>query len=140
MAMKDLRPANTGQGPTTASRAPASAHLNSDGALVLNASADQLIGGDRWRVRYEDSASATPAIELVAASSSDAGAFTVTRSNVSSARRGSTSKITLRALRAAVGDERWPQWVGRYAVRKMAGGLCLRRVDEAVVDEGEEAE
>lgn len=123
--MRELIPVNTGGG--LKPEPQPSATMNEGGSLTLNSSAYALIGGSRWRVRYEDNPSLRPAIELVAAGNTDTGAFAVTRSNVSAAGSGS-AKVALKSLRSHVRN--FDAFVGSYRVEKIARGLRLVRSDE----------
>lgn len=116
--MKQLIPFNTGGG-VKASPVP-QATLNENGALTLNLAADELIGGDKWHVFYEDDSAKTPAFELKAASKNDASAYAVTRSG------GSAAKITIRSLKNEIRHA--DKFVGKYSVSKVAGGLRLTRI------------
>lgn len=118
--MRQLIPANQGGG-YKATRTP-SAVLNESGALTLNLAADQLIGGDKWLIWYEDDPKNPPRIELKAASNSDSAGYTVTRS------AGSAAKITIRPLLRDAQNA--AAYVGRWQVSKIAGGLRLTRLVE----------
>lgn len=118
--MKQLIPSNSGGG---VKRNPKPlAHLNADGALVLNLAADALIGGSKWLVFFEDDISKTPAFELRPAAATDQAAYTVTRSANSSA------KITVRSVRSFCTPDRFDQFVGHYSVAKISHGLRLSKL------------
>lgn len=112
--MKQLIPINTGGG-LKAAPLP-SAHMNNAGALVLNLAADNLIGGEKWLIFYEEDASLPAAIEIRPAAATDKSAYKVTRSG------GSAAKVTLRSLWQETNGERF---VGRYSISKVAHGLRL---------------
>lgn len=113
--MKQLIPVNTGGG-LKPDPLP-SAHLSDAGALVLNISADKLIGGEKWIVFYEDDAAKTPSFELRPAAATDRSAYKVTRSG------GSVAKIQVRSLWLECDCA--SRFVGRYSVSKAAHGLRL---------------
>lgn len=114
MTMKQLTPVNPGGG---LKRSAPSAHINAEGALVLNVEADEMIKGEKWIIFYEDDPLKQAVIELRAASASDASAYKVTR--------GTSSKITIRRLWTVCKDAN--RFVGKYTVGKMANGLRLTK-------------
>ena len=119
--MKQLIPINTGGG-LKPDPSP-SAHLSDAGALVLNISADKLIGGEKWIVFYEDDAAKTPSFELRPAAATDRSAYKVTRSG------GSVAKVQVRSLWLEC--DHAGKFVGRYSVGRVAHGLKLVRCEEA---------
>ena len=116
--MKILRPRNRGGG--LKKKEVPQANLSAAGALNLNISADELIGGSRWVVKYEDDESKPPAIELSATSATDLSGYKVTRSS------GSAAKVQIRSLFDECKSAH--RFIGRFGVSKVAGGLRLYKV------------
>lgn len=115
--LKQLIPVSTGGG-IKPSKTP-SATLNQSGTLSLNSAADQMLGGDKWIVRYEDDPNRSPLIELQAASIGDESAYKVVRAS------GSSPRINIKLLWQKITHA--DQYVGRYQISKIAHGIKLSK-------------